>query len=54
MVNFLYVVLRILIGIRYASVWFTTIAIYYLLLGIMRLSPILSYRNRSVKSERRF
>ena len=53
MVNFLYVVFRILIGIRYASVWFITIAIYYLLLGIMRLSLILSYRNRSVKSELR-
>ena len=52
-VNFLYVVFRIFIGIRYASVWFITIAIYYLLLGIMRLSLILSYRNRSVKSELR-
>ena len=50
MVNFLYVVFRIFVGIRYASVWFLTIAIYYLLLGIMRLSLILSYRNRNVKS----
>lgn len=49
--SFLYVVFRIFAGIRYASVWFITIAIYYLLLGIMRLSLILSYRNRSVKSE---
>ena len=53
MVNFLYVVFRILVGIRYASVWFITIAIYYLLLGVMRLSLILSYRNRNVKSELR-
>ena len=53
MVNFLYVVFRILVGIRYASVWFLTIAIYYLLLGIMRLSLILSYRNRNMKSELR-
>lgn len=52
-VNFLYVVFRIFIGIRYASVWFITIAIYYLLLGVMRLSLILSYRNRNVKSELR-
>ncbi len=51
MVNFLYVVFRIFVGIRYASVWFLTIAIYYLLLGIMRLSLILSYRN--MKSELR-
>lgn len=53
MINFLYVVFRIFVGIRYYSVWFLTIAIYYLLLGIMRLSLILSYRNRSVKSELR-
>lgn len=53
MINFLYVVFRIFVGIRYSSVWFLTIAIYYLLLGIMRLSLILSYRNRSVKSELR-
>ena len=53
MVNFLYVVFRIFAGIRYASVWFITIAIYYLLLGVMRLSLILSYRNRNVKSELR-
>ena len=53
MVNFLYVVFRIFVGIRYASVWCVTIAIYYLLLGIMRLSLILSYRNRSVKAELR-
>ena len=53
MVNFFYVVFRILVGIRYASVWFLTIAIYDLLLGIMRLSLILSYRNRNMKSELR-
>ena len=53
MVNFLYVVFRIFVGIRYASVWFLTIAIYDLLLGIMRLSLILSYRNRNMKSELR-
>lgn len=53
MVNFLYVVFRIFAGIRYASVWFITIAIYDLLLGLMRLSLILSYRNRNVKSELR-
>ena len=53
MVNFLYVVFRIFVGIRYASVWFLTIAIYYLLLGIMRLSLILSYRKRNLKSELR-
>lgn len=53
MVNFLYVVFRIFVGIRYASVWFLTIAVYDLVLGIMRLSLILSYRNRNIKSEPR-
>lgn len=52
-VNFLYVVFRIFVSIRYASVWFLTIAIYYLLLGLMRLALILSYRSRIVKSELR-
>ena len=52
-VNFLYVVFRIFVGIRYASVWCITIAIYYLLLGIMRLSLILSCRKRNMKSELR-
>lgn len=51
--NFLYVVFRIFVGIRYASVWFVAIAIYYLALGLMRLSLILSYRSRTVKSELR-
>ena len=53
MVNFFYVVFRMLVGIRYASVWFITIAIYYLLLGIMRLSLVISYRKRNMKSELR-
>lgn len=52
-VNFLYVVFRIFVGIRYTSVWFIAIAIYYLALGLMRLSLIMSYRKRSAISERR-
>ena len=52
-VNFLYVVFRIFVGIRHASVWDMTIAVYYLLLGLMRLSLILSYYSRTVKSELR-
>ncbi|MGN0997025.1 MAG: hypothetical protein ACI4PG_08940 [Candidatus Ventricola sp.] len=51
--NFLHVIFRTFVGIRYASVWFLTIAVYDLVLGVMRLSLILSYRNRSVKSELR-
>ena len=52
-VNFLYVVFRIFVGIRCASVWDITIAVYYLQLGLMRLSLILSHCNRTVKSELR-
>ena len=51
--NLLYAVFRALAGIRFASVWFIAIAIYYLLLGILRLSLILSYRSRNMKSELR-
>ena len=51
--NLLYAVFRVLVGIRYASVWFVSMAIYYFLLGILRLSLILSYRNRTVQSELR-
>ena len=51
--NLLYAVFRVLVGIRYASVWFFSMAIYYFLLGLIRLSLILSCRNRTVKSELR-
>lgn len=36
-VNFFYVVFRVIAGIRYASVWFISMAAYYLVLGILRL-----------------
>lgn len=51
--NFLYAVFRIFAGVRYPSVWLITIAIYDLILGIMRLSLILSRRNRNGSSELR-
>lgn len=35
-VNFLYVVFRVAAGIRYASVWFVSMAVYYLVLGVLR------------------
>ena len=52
-VDFLYVVFRIVAGIRYASVWFISMAVYYLVLGFLRLSLILSYRHREDKDELR-
>lgn len=35
-VNFLYVIFRIVTGIRYASVWFISMAAYYFTLGLIR------------------
>lgn len=48
-VNFLYVIFRIAAGIRYASVWFISMAAYYLVLGILRAYLIFSYRRKSDK-----
>lgn len=50
-VNFLYVVFRVIVGIRYASAWFLSMAAYYLVLGGLRLSLILSFRHRSWQRE---
>ena len=52
-VNFFYVVFRVIAGIRYASVWFISMAVYYLVLGIQRLYLIYSYRHRSPELESR-
>ena len=52
-VNFLYVLFRIVVGIQYASVWFISMAVYYLVLGVLRLSLILSYRHRNEIDELR-
>ena len=51
--NFLYVVFRIAVGIRYASVWFITMAVYYLVLAVLRLSLILNYRHKAEIDELR-
>lgn len=52
-VNFLYVAFCIAAGIRYASVWFLTMAVYYLVLGCLRVYLIVCYRRRDPKLERR-
>ena len=51
--NFLYVLFRIIVGIRYASVWFISMAVYYLVLAVLRLSLILNYRHKSKTIELR-
>lgn len=50
-VNFFYVVFRIAAGIRYASVWFISMAVYYLVLGILRTYLVIGYRRRTPMRE---
>ena len=50
-VNLLYVAFRIFVGVKYASAWFISMAAYYLILGLLRLSLILSYRHRQGRGE---
>lgn len=52
-VNFLYVAFRVATGVRYSSVWFLSIAVYYFVLGALRLYLIVGYRRRSPARERR-
>lgn len=42
--NFLYVLFRIAAGIRYVSVWFLSMAVYYLVLGILRAYLVRGFR----------
>lgn len=51
--NFFYAFFYIIVGIRYVSVWFISIAVYYLVLGTMRAYLFLSYRRRSIEKEYR-
>lgn len=50
-VNFLYMVFRIVTGIRYASVWLISMAVYYMILGGLRAYLIVNYKHRDTKSE---
>lgn len=52
-VNFFYVAFRVMAAIRYASVWFLSMAVYYLVLGGLRAYLIVCYRRRTPKLERR-
>ncbi len=52
-VNFFYVAFRITAAIRYASVWFLSMAVYYLVLGGLRSYLIVCYRRSSPELERR-
>ena len=52
-VNFFYVAFRVMAAIRYASVWFLSMAVYYLVLGGLRAYLIVCYRRRTPELERR-
>lgn len=51
LVNFLYVGVKLFSGIYYRSVWFVTLAVYYIMLVIMKLSLIHYMRNRGNAGE---
>ena len=46
-VNFFYVVFRVIAGIRYASVWFISMAVYYLVLACLRTYLVIGYRRKT-------
>lgn len=52
-VNAFYVVFRIVTGIRYASVWFISMAVYHLVLGGLWAYLVVCYRRRDPELERR-
>lgn len=52
-VNLFYVAFRVVAAIRYASVWFLSMAVYYLVLGGLRAYLIVCYRRRTPELERR-
>ena len=50
-INTLYVVFRVAAGIWYASVWFISIAVYYLVLAVLKAYLIINYRKKNEKIE---
>lgn len=52
-INFLYMIFRVALGICYTSVWFISMAVYYLVLGAIRAYLIVSFRKRDEETERR-
>ena len=50
-VNFFYVVFRVAASIRYHSVWFISLAVYYLILGGLRAYLVFNYRHHDKENE---
>lgn len=51
MVNFFYVIFRIVAGIRYRSAWFISMAVYYCILGGLRAFLVYHYRRHDAENE---
>lgn len=52
-VNFLYVIFKAASGIYYRSVWFLAMAVYYLVLGLLRTYLIYCYKHKGQRTEYR-
>ena len=52
-INLLYAGLKLFSGIRYRSVWFGTLAVYYILLAVMRFSLLHHVRTKETGEENR-
>lgn len=50
-INLLYAGIKLFSGIRYSSVWFGTLAVYYILLAVMRFFLLYYVRKRGRKQE---
>lgn len=48
-VSFLYMLFRLLSALQYASIWFFSMAIYYMVLCVMRTYLVFGYRHRDGK-----
>lgn len=51
LINFCYVIFRIIASVRYMSVWFVSMAVYYFVLGCIRLYLISGFRKRKNGNE---
>lgn len=51
LIDFIYVIFRVVVGICYASVWFASMAVYYLVLGSIRLFLVRGCRSRDRTDE---
>lgn len=51
LIDFIYVIFRVVVGICYASVWFASMAVYYLVLGSIRLFLVRGCRSRDRTGE---